>query len=125
MTAKMKTAKDPRHLKRIHLMQQLFSWDFNPKLNSFSSISQIIKHLKKIDQKIALAAPQRPIKQLNKIDLAILRLGVFELIMDKKAPPKVVVDEAVELGKHFGSDASGSFINGVLGTLIEKEKVKT
>lgn len=119
----MKTAQDPRHLKRIKLMQELFSWNFHPKKTAIQ-IKPIISHLKKIDKLIAKSAPGRPIEQINKIDLAILRLATFELIIESKTPPKVVVDEAVELGKAFGSDSSAAFINGVLGKVIEKANIK-
>jgi len=74
-----------------------------------------------LDKKIGNAAPTWPIDKLNKIDLAILRLAVFEL-SNKSTPPKVVIDEAVELAKEFGSEASPSFINGVLGTIFKQGK---
>jgi N utilization substance protein B len=120
----MKTAKDPRHLKRIKLMQELFSWNFQPKKSS-TAIKPIISPLKKIDKLIAQSAPDRPVEQINKIDLAILRLAVFELIIKKEQPPKVVIDEAVELGKEFGSDSSAAFINGALGKLIDLKGIQT
>lgn len=121
----MKTKSDPRHLKRRQLMQDLFSWQFGKSKKPAKDISEIIPQLSKIDKLISKAAPDRPISQINKIDLAILRLAVFELIIDKGAPPKVVIDEAVELGKEYGSDSSSSFINGVLGKLVEIKKIKT
>lgn len=74
-----------------------------------------------IDAKIVEAAPSWPIDNLNKIDLAVLRLAIFEL-MDGKNPPKVIIDEAVELAKEFGSENSGSFVNGVLGTIFKKNE---
>lgn len=113
----MKTAKDPRHQKRIHLMQQLFSWDFNSKQKS-PEIKDIISHLRKIDKKITLAAPLWPIEKINRIDLSILRLAVFELLY-KKEPPKVIIDEAVELAKQYGGQSAPSFVNGVLGKFVE------
>lgn len=121
----MKTAKDPRHIKRAKIIQELFSWNFQPKKKPAAQISKITKNLKKIDRLIAKSAPDRPLEQINKIDLAILRLGTFELIIEKDAPPKVVVDEAVELGKAFGSDSSAAFINGALGKLIKIKKIAT
>lgn len=121
----MKTARDPRHLKRIRLMQDLFSWQFRPDKKPVASIQKIVVQLPIIDKLIAESAPDRPINQINKIDLAILRLAVFELIISKGTPPKVVIDEAVELGKEYGSDSSASFINGALGKLIEISKIKT
>ncbi len=119
----MKTVKDPRHQRRIHLMQQLFQWDFNKKPQG--NIKPIIQNFKDLDQKIATAAPIWPIEKINKIDLAILRLAIFELLLERKAPPKVIIDEAIELGKKFGGESSPSFINGVLGKLVEIENIKT
>ena len=121
----MKTAKDPRHLKRIKLMQDLFSWQFSKSGKAPRDLSAIISHLSKIDKLIAKSAPDRPINQINKIDLAVLRLAIFELTTNKTIPPKVVIDEAVELGKEFGSDSSPSFINGALGKLVEIKKIST
>src|SRR5579884_3923488 len=132
----MKTARDPRHLKRIKIMQDLFAWDFNSKPNQLPTTTQeITQHIDEIDRMIAEAAPTWPIDKINKIDLATLRLAVFELVvapkladfkgdLPKDAPVKVVVDEAVEIGKEFGSDSSASFINGVLGKLISLQKIE-
>ncbi len=117
----MKTKQDPRHIKREHLMQLLFTWDFQKKKSA--QIASIVENIDKIDDLIRDAASQRPVNEINKIDLAILRLSIFELIMEKGAPFKVIVDEAVELGKEFGSDSSASFINGVLGKVIEEQKL--
>lgn len=114
----MKTAKDPRHRRRIQLMRKLFEYDFNQEIKPSKNLEPIIEHMDKIDEKIASAAPLWPIKQINRIDLAILRLAVFELLL-KKAPEKVVIDEAIELAKGYGGDASPSFINGVLGKVLE------
>jgi transcription antitermination protein NusB len=114
----MKTAKDPRHRRRIKLMQELFETDFNSSIKPSKEVQPILGDLKKIDATITKSAPLWPIKQINRIDLAILRLAVYELLL-KKTPQKVVIDEAVELAKEFGSDASPSFINGVLGKVLE------
>lgn len=121
----MKKKTDPRHLRRIKLIQDLFSWQFKPDQKPGIRIQKIVSRLSKIDELIAKSAPDRPIEQINKVDLAILRLAVFELIIEKGAPPKVVIDEAVELGKEFGSDSSASFINGALGKLVEIKRIKT
>lgn len=118
----MKRKSDPRHLKRIKLMQELFTWNFQQKKPS-TLITSIISHLKSIDKLIAASAPDRPIEQINKIDLAILRLATFELIIKKDVPLKVVVDEAIELGKQYGSESSPAFINGALGQLIKIKKI--
>lgn len=121
----MKRKSDPRHLHRIKLMQELFSWNFHPKRVPLSEdLKKIKPKLKKIDGLIQKSAPDRPVTQINKIDLAILRLSTFELIIDRRTPPKVVIDEAVELGKEFGSDSSPSFINGALGKLIQLKKIE-
>ncbi len=71
-----------------------------------------------LDQLISKAAPAWPIEKLNRIDLAILWLAVHELKVGE-VPPKVSIDEAVELAKEFGSESSPSFINGVLGTVLK------
>lgn len=119
----MKLKTDPRHLNRIKLMQGLFSWNFFKKKRTPRNISEIVKNLDEIDKVIANSATDRPISEINKIDLAILRLAVFELIIKKDTPTKVVIDEAVELGKEFGSDSSGSFINGALGQVVKLKKI--
>lgn len=104
-------------------MQELFSWQFRDSKKPPLNIQKIVSHLSKIDKLISESAPDRPIAQINKIDLAILRLAIFELIIEKGVPPKVVIDEAVELGKEYGSDSSASFINGALGKLVEIRKI--
>lgn len=119
----MKTARDPRHLRRAGVIRELFSWGFNKKSKLSPLSKQIVTYLPQIDEKIALAAPDRPISQINNIDLAILRLAAFELIIKRGTPFKVVVDEAVELGKEYGSDSSPSLINGALGKLINMEGI--
>lgn len=118
----MKTKTDPRHLKRIKLMQELFAYDFTLSKPSRET-EEIVKNFPEIDKLIEKYAPQWPLRQINKIDLAILRLSTFELTQRKDVPPKVVVDEAVELGKQYGSESSSGFINGVLGKLITEEKI--
>ena len=114
----MKTSKDPRHLKRRQAVQEIFAWQFSTEGVELGELAQqVIENLNDIDGKVAIAAPNRPIHQINRIDLAILRLALFELVQNN-TPTKVVVDEAVELAKEFGSDTSPSFINGALGNII-------
>lgn len=120
----MKLKTDPRHIKRTKLMQALFSWNFLQKKQPPKKIAKIVKNLKEIDAVIAACAKDRPIFEINKIDLAILRLAIFEMIMEKGTPPKVIIDEAVELGKEFGSDSSSSFVNGALGQAVKLKKIK-
>ena len=117
----MKTSQDPRHLKRQHIIQELFSTEFHQQKVSQES-SDVLKHTIEIDKKIQLAAPDFPVDKINKVDLAILRLAVYELLFEKKAPQNVIIDEAVELAKEFANDTSPSFINGVLGNITNHAK---
>lgn len=119
----MKTPTDPRHLKRIAAVKSLFSLGFTPKIKIKDKLgANVVTNLKKVDSMISLAAPQRKIDKINRIDLAILRLAVWELIVDKKNPDKAVIDEAIELAKRYGSDGSPGFVNGVLGTILKSLK---
>ncbi|MDP3724336.1 MAG: transcription antitermination factor NusB [bacterium] len=116
---------DPRHLRRMHMMQALFMWDFNRENNKLSAdLLPIVKHMTEIDALISKTAPEWPLVQLHKIDLAILRLAIYELLHEKKTPPKVVIDEAVELAKAFGGDNAKSFVNGVLGTIARSHDIE-
>ena len=113
----MKTSQDPRHKKRQHLVQELFSRDFQDQ--HVSKQTQIIlENKEEIDKSIQKAAPDFPIEKINKTDLAILRLAIYELLIEKTQPQNVIIDEAVELAKEFGNETSPSFINGVLGHII-------
>lgn len=114
----MQTSTDPRHLKRREAVKTLFAETFSPQPNHSELVQAILDQKEKLDKLIRDAAPQWPIDKLNKIDLAVLRLAVFEL-ENEDTPPKVVIDEAVELAKEFGSESSSSFINGVLGTIYK------
>lgn len=116
----IKRRNDPRHLRRRQIIKELFALSFqNPHPQSENS-KLIITKIKDIDKIIKNCAPEWPIKKINKIDLAILRLAIYELILVKTTPIKVIIDEAVELAKEFGSESSPSFINGVLGTVIKE-----
>ena len=115
----MQTATDPRHLKRRETVKVLFAETFTKQPHPSDLVKNIVKQTKKIDKLITKAAPAWPIANLNKIDLAILRLAVYEL-ENTDAPPKVIIDEAVELAKEYGGETSSSFINGVLGTIYKK-----
>lgn len=137
-----------RHLSRSIVMQSLYEWDFSDKKKDLKKIveknikelgpglgkgtfvweliSGIIKHLDEIDEVITKAAPQWPIDQINIVDRNVLRLGLYELLFAKKeeVPPKVAINEAIELAKGFGGASSGRFINGVLGTVYKQIKKK-
>lgn len=126
-----------RHLSRIIAMQSLYESDFRPDLavkdiaerniSQFDAetdhqyileaIEGVKQHIAQIDPYIQHAAPEWPIDQIAVIDKTILRLATYELLISREIPPKVVINEAVELAKSFGSDNSSKFINGVLGTL--------
>jgi len=101
-------------------MQHLFSSSFEAGNEDIAEdIAPIFSVGKAIDEKIHVAAPEWPIEKIAKIDLAILRLAVYELTVDKKEPSKVIIDEAVELAKEFGNSNSPQFVNGVLGTIFK------
>jgi len=138
-----------RHLSRSIAMQSLYEWDFSgkkadlektierniqefgPGLEDKSLIWQlvtgVVQHLREIDKIVEKAAPQWPLDQIAIVDRNILRIGIYELLFgDKTAvPPKVAINEAIELAKSFGGENSGKFVNGVLGTVykeIQNEK---
>jgi N utilization substance protein B len=117
----MKKSTDPRHRHRQKLVKLLFAHSFQPVSVQVQDLQEIISNLTQIDQTIVAHAPERPLVQINKIDLAILRLAIYELD-HTNTPPKVVVDEAVELGKEYGSTSSAKFINGVLGHIIKQHE---
>jgi N utilization substance protein B len=110
----MKTSKDPRHQRRQHLIQEIFSTEFHEQSVSQES-REILKHINFLDLQIQQAAPDFPVDKINKVDLAILRLATYEMLIEKKTPQNVIIDEAVELAKEFANDTSPSFVNGVLG----------
>jgi len=134
-----------RHLSRSIVMQSLYEWDFSgkkpetlkkiieknikefgPGLEDESFVWQlingIIKHLPQIDKIIEKAAPEWPIEQITIVDRNVLRIGLYELLYEnkKEVPPKVAINEAIELAKSFGGESSGKFINGVLGTVYKE-----
>ncbi|MBU0579456.1 antitermination protein NusB [Patescibacteria group bacterium] len=115
------TNPDPRHQKRIRLMQALFSYSYNQKLDlptdELEIYKKIISLIDKIDHEIAKFAPERPLIGINQVDLAILRLVVYES-KHTKVPKKVIINEAVELAKEFGTESSPRFVNGVLGQML-------
>jgi N utilization substance protein B len=82
-------------------------------------VNGVIRNMEDIDRNIQNFAPAWPVGQIPKIDRNILRLAIFEILLDNKVPVKVSVNEAVELAKMFGSDSSPKFINGVLGSVSE------
>ena len=141
----MKRASDPRHLARILALQRLFSEYFNSneqgvdelpleELTSLDEIDEYNKELlegiisgvkdkqEEIDNLITKYAPQWPISQMKLVDLQILRIAILEGFISQMTPPKVAIDEAIEIAKDFGGDVSGKFVNGVLGAIYEETK---
>lgn len=112
----MKTANDPRHKKRIGRVQALFAYAFDPA--QIAGVEDIAACIPELDSKIASVATERPLAQVSRIDLAILRVSVYELIKEDQLP-SVIIDEAVEIAKEFGSDASPKFIHAVLSKIAE------
>jgi transcription antitermination protein NusB len=115
----VKNKFDPRHLERLKTVQELFAQSYNPHHLLSASTQEILKHLTQIDQIITLNAPKWPLDKINRVDLSILRLAIYELQFQPQTPYKVVIDEAIELAKDLGADTSSSFINGVLGSAVK------
>ena len=83
-------------------------------------VNGVIKDIPILDERLQPIASDWPLNQIAKIDLCILRMGAFEMLYHQDVPPKVVINEAVELAKAFGGDNSSKFVNGVLGTLLKQ-----
>lgn len=84
-------------------------------------VNGVSSHVKELDATLQPVAPEWPIDQIARMDRIVLRMGLYELENDQSVPPKVVINEAVELAKAFGGDNSSKFINGVLGTLLRQK----
>lgn len=131
-----------RHLARTIALQALFEWDFTdaehdvlesleydqkefaPDFDdqgfALNLVRQVIKNRREIDKLITKFAPEWPIDQITMVDRNVLRIGIYELKLDNEIPPKVAINEAIELAKVFGGDASGKFVNGVLGSIYKE-----
>ncbi len=83
----------------------------------------VIEHQDRIDSMIARFAPEWPLDQMAVIDRNVLRIAIYEFLVDGSTPVKVAINEAVELAKTYGSDSAPRFINGVLGTLADQTEV--
>lgn len=126
--------QDARHQRRVFLMQLLFATAF-AKLDHYEQhleqdlVGEADRELldklqvaqEQIDALIAAHAPERPLSEINQVDLAVMRLIIFES-QTEKTPKKVLVDEAVELAKEFGSETSAKFVNGVLGKILFQDE---
>lgn len=131
-----------RHLARTIAMQSMYQWDFSRKPKdkleemlkhnwqefapdfddedfSKNLILGVEKNIKEIDQLITKYAPEWPLDQITIVDRNVLRIGVYELKFDDDIPPKVAINEAIELAKTFGGESSGKFVNGVLGAIYK------
>ena len=141
-----------RQLGRSIVLQSLYEWDFSKRKEDLSEIVErnlkefapgfdepdfiwrlvtgVIKNIKELDAIIVKAAPEWPLEQIAIVDRNALRIGLYELIYadPEEVPPKVAINEAIEIAKNFGGPNSGKFINGVLGTvykqLEEQGKIK-
>lgn len=85
-------------------------------------VKGVSKQAEALDAKLQPVAPEWPIDQIARMDRIVLRIGLYELENDADVPPKVVINEAVELAKAFGGDNSSKFVNGVLGTLLRERE---
>lgn len=133
-----------RHLGRTIVLQSLYEWDFYDQkvdlvsivernMNEFGPgidepdfvwkiVKGIAEHIKEIDAIIVKVAPEWPLNQVAIIDRNILRIGLYELLYANKdeVPPKVAINEAIELAKNYGGQNSSKFANGVLGTVYKQ-----
>lgn len=133
-----------RHLARTIAMQTLFAWDFNGCKNdnideliknNFSNfapefddngfvetkVKGVVENQEKIDSLINKYATEWPLEQITIVDRNVLRIGAYELLMEDDIPPKVAINEAIEIAKTFGGQSSGKFVNGVLGAMYKNE----
>ena len=137
-----------RHLSRSIILQSLYEWDFyhgkvdlskvlERNLEEFavgldeehqkfawSLLHGIVTHRKSIDNVIIKAAPEWPLEKIAIIDRNILRIGLYELLYanPEEVPPKVAINEAIEMAKNYGGPNAGKFVNGVLGTIYRELK---
>lgn len=131
-----------RHISRILVLQTLFAWDFNKtqdnpqKILNYTKkeftpsddeedfalklLKNIVDKWKELNDLIIKYAPEWPLKQISVVDRNILRIGIYELKYTKDIPPKVAINEAIELAKNYGGDNSSKFVNGVLGNIYKE-----
>ena len=131
-----------RHLSRMVTMQAVYEWNFRKDSDLKEILERSIAEFKddidkdfviriifgirdkksKLDAEIESCAPEWPIEQISCVDKSILEIAIYELLDSPDVPPKVAINEAVELAKQFGGENSSKFINGVLGTVYDKNK---
>jgi len=115
----VKTAADPRHLNRIKAFKQIFSRSFLDQVVDNELALGALDHQDEIDEIIKKCAPEWPLTQINRVDLSVMRLAIYELLYKKDVPTKVVLDEAVEIAKRYGGQNSSSFVNGALAATLK------
>jgi transcription antitermination protein NusB len=137
-----------RHLVRTVILQSLYEWDFFHREKDIVAILErnleefapgidepefawkilkgVIDHLSNIDAIIVRAAPEWPLEKIAMIDRNILRIGLYELLYadPNEVPPKVAINESIEMAKSYGGPNAGRFVNGVLGTVFRELKSK-
>lgn len=137
-----------RHLARTIVLQSLYEWDFYEHQADLANILErnmkevgpgidepdfvwriakgVIEHMKEIDDIIKRVAPEWPINQIAIVDRNVLRIGLYELMYADRneVPPKVAINEAIEIAKNYGGQNSPKFINGVLGTVFRELEAK-
>lgn len=138
-----------RHISRSIVMQSLYEWDFSKQKYELMSLVEkntkefgagleetdfifelaegVLEKKEIIDRIIEKTAPEWPLNQINILDRNILRIGIYELLYEDQdaVPPKVAINEAIELSKNYGGDNSRRFINGVLGTVFDELQGKS
>ena len=137
-----------RHLGRIVALQTLYEYEFrlscgdtnldvdeilqrnihrySDTIDDHDFITKLVKGViheqDQLDATLQPVAPEWPIDQIARMDRVVLRLGLYELLHEPSVPPKVVINEAVELAKAFGGENSSKFVNGVLGTVLRNQE---
>ncbi len=114
----MKTAADPRHLNRIKAFKQVFAKSFLDQVVDNELAIGVLSHKEEIDEIVKKCAPEWPLSQINRVDLSVMELAIFELLYKSDVPTKVVLDEAIEIAKRYGGQNSSSFVNGALATAL-------
>lgn len=113
---------DKRHVRRLKIVQELYAVTYPDSLthkNLSDKTKEIIKHAPEFDILIQDVAQKYTVDKIARVDISILRNALYELTIERIIPPKVIINEAVELAKELGSEKSPSFVNAVLGKIYE------
>ena len=130
-----------RHLARTIALQTLYEWDFTGQTQAVNElldrnqadfapefddqqfskalVRNVVEQLEVLNGYITAYAPEWPLDQITNVDRNVLRIGVYELLVNDDIPPKVAINESIELAKTFGGPSSGKFVNGVLGSIFK------